>query len=376
MRLVIVYACAVLSVLFLQSADAGRAKVKKSKAELAPMSEPAPLKEGYTRVFLVNGKTDSETLISRTAEGLTFRQATGCEYTRREQTPFAPSISWRNCPGGPDGTRTYQPTGDVWPLVVGKTWSYESKGENVRGDAWSDVRRCKVNGVYYVTTEAGEYDTYKVTCTSSYWTRIYYVSPELKTSVYFKRTHNRDKKPARRVQLIQEKDDFVAVASAGLAKKEYFVEHPQKQWGEPKADKALVYILRPATTWPTKMWAFSDETLLGVTKSDSYIYAYVSPGEHVFWSKAENINAIRMRVEAGKTYYIQQHVQPGAWKMAVELEVLDEPEAKELLKQCQYLTFTERAAAKSRKYAKRGYKEARAAASTFPYSRRGKTFSY
>ncbi|MFQ5995029.1 MAG: hypothetical protein ACE5K1_08025 [Acidiferrobacterales bacterium] len=85
---------------------------------------------------------------------------------------------------------------------------------------------------------------------------------------------------------------------------------------------------------------------------------------------------LRMRVEAGKTYYIRQHVQLGAWKMAVELEVLDKLEAKELLKQWNYLTFTERAAAKSRKYVKRGYKEARIAASTFPRSRRGKTFSY
>ena len=397
MRLVIVCTCAVLTALFLQSADAGRVKVKKSKAELAPMSEPAPWKEGYTRILLINGKTEAMTLISRTPEGLTFRQA-GCEYTRREQTLFAPAISWRNCPGGSDGTRTYQTKGEIWPLVVGKTWSYESKGENVRGDAWSDVRRCKVQGVYHVTTEGGEYDSYKVTCTSSNWTRIYYVSPELKTTVYFKRTHDRGKKPTMKIQLIREEDhpvavasagltkkeyfvehaqkQSVAVASAGLTKKEYFVEHAQKQWGEPQADKALVYILRPATTMPTKMWAFADETLLGVTKSDSYIYAYVSPGEHVFWSKAENINAIRMRVEAGKTYYIQQHVRLGVWKMAVELEVLDEPEATRLLEQCQYLTSTERAAAKSRKYVKRGYKEARAAASTFPYSRRGKTFSY
>lgn len=375
MRLVIVCTCAVLTALFLQSADAGRVKVKKSKAELAPMSEPAPWKEGYTRILLINGKTEAMTLISRTPEGLTFRQA-GCEYTRREQTLFAPVISWRNCSGGSDGTRTYQTKGEIWPLVVGKTWSYESKGENVRGDAWSDVRRCKVQGVYHVTTEGGEYDSYKVTCTSTYWTRIYYVSPELKTSVYFKRTHNPGKKPTVKIQLIREEEHTVAVASAGLTKKEYFVEHAQKQWGEPEADKALVYILRPATTMPTKMWAFADETLLGVTKSDSYIYAYVSPGEHVFWSKAENINAIRMRVEAGKTYYIQQHVQLGVWKMAVELEVLDEPEATRLLEQCQYLTSTERAAAKSRKYVKRCYKEARAAASTFPYSRRGKTFSY
>jgi hypothetical protein len=333
MRLVIVYACAVFTALFLQSADAGRAKIKKSKAELAPMSEPAPWKQGYTRVLLVNGKTEAMTLISRTPDSLTFRQG-GCEYTRREQTLFAPTTSWRDC-SSPDGTRTYQTKGDVWPLVVGKTWSYEGKGENVNG----------------------EYDTYKVTCTSSPWTRTWYLSPELKTTVYYTRTHERDKKRFRRVQLIREEDHFVAVASAGQTK--YVVEHAQKQWGEPKSDKALVYILRPATTAPTKMWAFADETLLGVTKSDSYIYAYVSPGEHVFWSKAENVNAIRIRVEAGKTYYIQQHVRPGAWKMAVQLEVLDEL-----------------AAAKSRKYVKTGYKEARIAASTFPYSRRGKTFSY
>ena len=161
-----------------------------------------------------------------------------------------------------------------------------------------------------------------------------------------------------------------------LAAKAYFIEHAQNQWGEPKDDKALVYILRPATTWPTKMWAFADETLLGVTKSDSYVYAYVEPGEHVFWSKAENVNAIRISVEAGKTYYIQQHAQIGVWKMAVELEVLDEPEAKELLKQCHYLTFTEHAVNKSQKFVGKDYKEAETVASTFPSSRRGKTVSY
>ncbi len=70
-----------------------------------------------------------------------------------------------------------------------------------------------MRGVYHVTTEAGEYDTYKVTCTSSYWTRIYYISPELTAAVYFKRTHNRDKKPARRVQLIREEDHNVVLVT-------------------------------------------------------------------------------------------------------------------------------------------------------------------
>lgn len=191
MRLVIVYACAVSTVLLWQSADASRAKVKKSKAELAPMSAPAPWKQGSTRVLLVNGKTEATTLLSRTPDSLTFKQGS-CEYTRREETLFAPRVSWRDCPDGPDGTRTYQTKGDVWPLVVGKTWSYEGEGENVNRDAWSEVIKCKVRGIYHVTTDAGEYDTYKVACTSPSWTRIWYLSPELKTTVYYTSTRKRN----------------------------------------------------------------------------------------------------------------------------------------------------------------------------------------
>jgi hypothetical protein len=125
-----------------------------------------------------------------------------------------------------------------------------------------------------------------------------------------------------------------------------------------------------------KMWAFADEQFLGVTKGKNYAYAYVTPGEHVFWSRAENVNAIKVKVDAGKIYYLQQHVAPGAWKAAVELEVLDEEEAKKLLKKCKYVTPTERTAAKAKEYVGKSYKEAQKAATTFPESRKGKTFSY
>ncbi len=152
-----------------------------------------------------------------------------------------------------------------------------------------------------------------------------------------------------------------------ICQEEYLIQHEQQQWGAPKTDQALVYILRPATTWPTKIWAFAGERFLGVTTSDTYTFAYISPGEHVFWSKAENVNAIRMNVEAGKIYYIQQHVQPG---------VLDEARAKELFKQCKYVTPTEQGAAQAQKYMQKGYKEAQVAASTFPERRRGKDFTY
>lgn len=171
---------------------------------------------------------------------------------------------------------------------------------------------------------------------------------------------------------------LLAVTGSALAKKEpYLIEHKQEQWGEQRADKALVYILRPATMgFAIKMWAFADQEFLGVTKGKNYTYVYVAPGEHVFWSKAENVNAIKMRVDAGKTYYIQQHVRFGAWKASVELEILEEAEAKQLLDKCKYVTFTDRATAKAGKYIEKGYREAQQAASTFPDSKFGKTFSF
>lgn len=170
----------------------------------------------------------------------------------------------------------------------------------------------------------------------------------------------------------------LAVTGSALAKQEpYLIQHKQEQWGEQRADKALVYIIRPATMgFAIKMWAFADQEFLGLTKGKNYTYAYFVPGEHVFWSKAENVNAIRMRVDAGKTYYIQQHVRVGAWKASVELEILGEAEAKKLLDKCKYVTFTERASAKAGKYIERGYREAQQAASTFPGSKFGETFSF
>ena len=52
------------------------------------------------------------------------------------------------------------------------------------------------------------------------------------------------------------------------------------------------------------LWAFVDGQFIGVTHGKNYTYALVSPGEHVFWSKAENVSAFKMNVEARKTYYL------------------------------------------------------------------------
>ena len=93
-------------------------------------------------------------------------------------------------------------------------------------------------------------------------------------------------------------------------------EHPL---GEPKPDKALIYVVRPTSAgFAVKSWFFSDDQALGVNRGSSYFFADVEPGKHVFWSKSENVDAVELEVEAGQTYYLQQHVKIGGLKGFVD----------------------------------------------------------
>lgn len=155
---------------------------------------------------------------------------------------------------------------------------------------------------------------------------------------------------------------------AGAAKDDdehaYLVKHEEKQWAQPRPDKALVYVVRPANVgFAIKFWAFADDKFLGVTKGNNYTYAFVEPGERIFWSKAENVNAIKMNFQAGKTYYIQQRVRMGGIKARVKLELLGEAEGKKFLEECKYVTPTERAVAKAQEYVEKNYAKAKEAAS-------------
>ena len=100
-------------------------------------------------------------------------------------------------------------------------------------------------------------------------------------------------------------------------------------------DKASVYIVRPAKMgMAIRMWAFADDTALGLTKGDTYAHAYLDPGEYTFWSRAENVSAIKQTVEAGKTYYFKQKVKMGGLKARVSVEFLSDAEGQEVLDKC------------------------------------------
>jgi len=110
-------------------------------------------------------------------------------------------------------------------------------------------------------------------------------------------------------------------------------EHPL---GEVPDDGALLYVLRPTSAgFAIKSWFFRDQEVLGVNKGSSYFFATLPAGRHVLWSKSENVDALELEVETGKTYYIQQHVRIGGLKARTSIELLDDTTGAERLAKCE-----------------------------------------
>lgn len=132
-------------------------------------------------------------------------------------------------------------------------------------------------------------------------------------------------------------------AALPAADKDYAVRVKGGPTPEAQPDKASVYIVRPANMGKAiRIWAFADETVLGLTKGNTYTHVYLDPGTYVFWSRAENVSAVEYAVVAGETYYFKQKVKMGGFKARVRAEFLSEDEGLEALKKCEkYSTLTE-----------------------------------
>ncbi len=69
---------------------------------------------------------------------------------------------------------------------------------------------------------------------------------------------------------------------------------------------------------------------LGQLLSGTYLYRYLPPGEHSFWSQAISQDSIKISVEAGKVYYIKGEVRMGViagrpkFSQVSEFEALEE----------------------------------------------------
>ena len=105
---------------------------------------------------------------------------------------------------------------------------------------------------------------------------------------------------------------------------------------EAPPDKALIIVVRPAwvgTAVQTKLAA--DGNWIGANKGKSYFTFTLDPGDHYLCSKAENRSTLKLSVEAGKTYFVQQKVEMGMLKARNKIVQLDAAEGKKALEKCE-----------------------------------------
>ena len=113
----------------------------------------------------------------------------GCTWTRGiEKERFAPAVSWSNCSNGSTGTQEYTKSGNIWPLSVGNEESYKITGSDQK-NTWQTVRRCRVEDAVQVTVQGKQFPAYEVVCRDDWSVRTWYISPDLKRTIKFKRIH-------------------------------------------------------------------------------------------------------------------------------------------------------------------------------------------
>lgn len=135
------------------------------------------------------------------------------------------------------------------------------------------------------------------------------------------------------------------IKACGTKDKEvnYSAETDKSQHPTPEqpADKALIYVLRPSMIGNKVQSKLAvDGEWKGVNRGNNYFYFTLEPGEHYFCSAAENHSVVKLNVEAGKTYFLQQHIRMGVMKARNQIEPMDEVEGKAKLTEAHFSTWT------------------------------------
>ncbi len=143
------------------------------------------------------GSVYGATLIARNGDLATYRNGDGCEWTDI-YWGFAPTLSWRGCPGAGDGSnKITEVTGEIWPLEAGKAVSYDYSGVDQGGNPWQAAWRCEVEAQERITVVSGEYDTIKVVCENPWAKSTTHVAPRVNNVVAIVRTQKDQNQTSR-----------------------------------------------------------------------------------------------------------------------------------------------------------------------------------
>lgn len=81
--------------------------------------------------------------------------------------------------------------------------------------------------------------------------------------------------------------------------------HKEKRYGEPRPDKALVYVIREKAFvgGGVGIFVFADEQLIAFVRNNSYGFGYVEPGSRLLWG--DTPRSLEVQLVAGETYYVE-----------------------------------------------------------------------
>ena len=156
----------------------------------------------------------------------------------------------------------------------------------------------------------------------------------------------------------------------------YVTQEKSSLRGQTDPKKALVYIIRPSKVGSSvKSWAFLDDTFLGINKGKSYFFTHVKPGQHIIWSKMENISAIYYDFKPGQVYYFKQKVAPGFLKASTQILEVDATKGEKWLKKAKLSVPTDKGKIKGLQLAEKHFARAqeRAKAKAAKLSRKKNT---
>ena len=149
-------------------------------ANLPPMAQPERA-VGYTWTGLRDGQDFSMTIVSDGGDSWNWETSTGCKFTISKKG-FAPALKSSNCERA-ELWQTVAQSGGIWPLEVGKSWSFAFSGSNSVGHSWKGKRNCEVVSTVKAQTALGPTDAYKVICRDKWNEHTFYYSPTMKELV-------------------------------------------------------------------------------------------------------------------------------------------------------------------------------------------------
>jgi hypothetical protein len=158
-------------------------ETQPASATLAPMPKPPDPKAGDIVVGERNGERTTIEVVSLDGSVMTATDSRGCTYKRDLQySMFSPAIAWNaNCSSSAGQVEIHSMKGEIWPLQVGKTWSYDADGQT--SSQWTSDMTCSVKDTAFISVPAGSFDTYHVACSTKWYTKDFYVAPEAEIAV-------------------------------------------------------------------------------------------------------------------------------------------------------------------------------------------------